>query len=79
MTPRVSVVVPTYRRPDLLTRCLGALRAQDLGAAAYEVIVADDAASPDTRRQVEQEAAGSAVPLRYVPVVGRHGPAASRS
>ena len=30
MTLRVSVVVPTYRRPDLLDRCLAALLAQDL-------------------------------------------------
>ena len=28
--PRVSVVVPTYRRPDLLERCLAALLRQTL-------------------------------------------------
>ena len=50
---RVSVVVPTYRRPDLLARCLAALAAQDLDPADYEIIVADDAASDATRRQVE--------------------------
>jgi GT2 family glycosyltransferase len=70
---RVSVVVPTYRRPDLLARCLAALAAQDLDRASYEVIVADDAASEGTRRQVE--AAG----FHYVPVTGRHGPASARN
>src|SRR5262249_53927377 len=46
---RASVVVPTYRRPELLERCLGALVAQDFDPSAYEVIVADDAASGPTR------------------------------
>ena len=77
---RVSVVVPTYRRPDLLDRCLAALAAQDLDPAAFEVIVADDAASEATRRQVE--ALGRpARPCRSAtsPSTGRHGPAAARN
>jgi len=76
---RVSVVVPTYRRPDLLRRCLAALRAQDLPPSDYEVIVADDAADAGTRELVEREGARGAVPVRYVPVEGRHGPAAARN
>jgi len=79
MSVRVSVVVPTYRRPDLLRRCLAALAAQDLSPTAYEVIVADDAASPDTRALVEGQARRGPVRLRYVPVTGRHGPAAARN
>ncbi len=71
--PRASVVVPTYRRPDLLDRCLKALATQDLGQA-YEVIVADDAAHEETRRQVEGWPA-----VRYVPVRATHGPAAARN
>lgn len=50
---RVSVVVPTYRRPELLCRCLAALLSQDLDPSAYEVIVVDDGASEETRRLVE--------------------------
>ncbi len=69
----VSVVVPTYRRPDRLARCLASLAGQDFDPWAFEVIVADDAADESTRRQVE--AAGA----RYVAVVGRHGPAAARN
>jgi GT2 family glycosyltransferase len=38
----VSVVIPTCGRPDLLERCLAALRAQTLPAEAFEVIVSDD-------------------------------------
>jgi glycosyltransferase involved in cell wall biosynthesis len=52
-TPVVSVVVPTYNRPDLLERCLGALLAQDFDPAGFEIVVVDDAASESTRKQVE--------------------------
>ncbi len=77
MTPRVSVVVPTYRRPELLARCLAALTAQTLPPTEYEVVAADDAASDTTRVLVESVRAPVAV--RYVPVTGNHGPAAARN
>jgi glycosyltransferase involved in cell wall biosynthesis len=77
--PQVSVVVPTYRRPDLLDRCLGALVVQDLELSAYEVVVADDAASDETRRQLKRWEAASRPVVRYVPVQHAHGPAAARN
>ncbi len=78
---RVSVVVPTCRRPGLLQECLRALAAQDFDPSAFEVIVADDAASAATRRQVSIDDARSPVGLRYVAVAvaGPHGPAAARN
>ena len=79
---RISVVVPTYRRPDYLARCLDALLAQDLDPTAYEVIVADDARSEATRRQVRcwaDRAGTSGRTLRYLAVTGAHGPAAARN
>jgi GT2 family glycosyltransferase len=44
---RVSVVVPTCGRPDLLARCLDALEAQSLPREAYEIVVADDSGTRD--------------------------------
>jgi glycosyltransferase involved in cell wall biosynthesis len=41
-TLALSVIVPTYRRPDALARCLDALAAQDVAPARFEVIVVDD-------------------------------------
>jgi GT2 family glycosyltransferase len=79
MSMRVSVVVPTYRRPDLLDRCLAALTAQELDPAAVEIIVADDAGSEATRRQVAGWAARAAVAIRYTTPAGAHGPAAARN
>src|SRR5438067_3847672 len=85
MTLRVSVVVPTFRRPDLLDRCLAALMAQDLSATDYEVIVVDDAACEETKRQVEcwaERVELSGHTIRYIPVTGvchPHGPATARN
>lgn len=76
---RLSVVIPTYKRPDLLARCLAALAGQDLDQAAYEIVVADDAGSESTRLQVEAFAAKSGATVRYIPVTGAHGPAAARN
>lgn len=42
MSPRVSVVVPTCGRAELLARCLDALENQSLPRDRYEIIVVDD-------------------------------------
>ena len=80
-TPSVSVVVPTYKRPALLARCLAALSRQDFPRDAYEVLVCDDAASAATRRQVEglRREWGGMPALRYLPVSGTRGPAGARN
>jgi cellulose synthase/poly-beta-1,6-N-acetylglucosamine synthase-like glycosyltransferase len=54
--PVVSVVVPTYRRPDLLERCLDALCAQAFDPTAYEIVVVDDD-PPAARAQSSMRAA----------------------
>jgi GT2 family glycosyltransferase len=79
MTLAVSVVVPTYRRPELLGRCLTALAAQDMPTENYEILVADDADDEATRRQVETFAAQVKCVVRYLPVKTAHGPAAARN
>src|SRR6516164_7541417 len=80
MTIRASVVVPTCRRPELLERCLAALLAQDFNQAAYEILVADNAASPEIRQQVERWGPRTSRPcIRYVPAAARPGPAAARN
>ena len=42
MSPRVSVVVPSCGRAELLARCLQALENQSLPRDDYEIVVADD-------------------------------------
>ncbi|QEH34779.1 Glycosyl transferase family 2 [Aquisphaera giovannonii] len=79
MTLRATIVVPTYRRPDLLDRCLQALTALDFDPAEGEIVVADDAGSEETRTQVEGWARRSAIPIRYATPASAHGPAAARN
>jgi glycosyltransferase involved in cell wall biosynthesis len=77
MTPRISVVIPTYKRPQLLLRCLTTVLSQRIDADAYEVIVVDDGHDEATRKLVEslKEGAPLAAELRYLrPPTGR-GPA----
>jgi glycosyltransferase involved in cell wall biosynthesis len=77
--PTVTVVIPTYRRDDLLQRCLEAVLSQDWPPEALQVIVVDDAGSTTT-----PEAVGE-VALRHPDVQvlvlgGSHGgPAAARN
>jgi len=78
----VSVVVPTYKRLELLHRCLTALVEQDIAPTAYEIIIVDDAVYAGTRQEVEAWAARleeDGYTLRYVPVTRTHGPAAARN
>ena len=66
---KVSVVMPTCRRPQLLCKCLAALFAQRLTPRAFEMIVVDDGHGADThgggRRRSRSAPAGGPV-LRYV-------------
>lgn len=79
MSPRVSVVVPTYRRPELLGRCLDSLAVQTMTPDSYEILVADDAADFVTHRQVEEFASKATCAIRYLAITGAHGPAAARN
>lgn len=76
----VSVVIPTYKRDELLYRCINGLFMQEFNSLAYEVIVVDDAKSQRTRQLVERESTKRYFPiLRYISVTGSHGPAAARN
>jgi GT2 family glycosyltransferase len=78
---RACVVIPTYRRPDFLERCLGALVMQQFDPACFEIVVADDGPEEATRQQVERWAAGTLgrPAIRYVPVTATQGPAGARN
>ena len=79
MVPRASIIVPTYRRAELLNRCLAGLVAQEFDPAAYEIIIADNAGSPETERLVGKWSANTAPALRYVLANRSPGPAAARN
>jgi GT2 family glycosyltransferase len=71
-----SVVVPTYHRPAQLSRCLHALACSEYPPAAFEVIVVDDGAAPETGEIVETFSDQLAVILLTQP---NDGPASARN
>jgi len=79
--PRVSVVIPTYRRPDLLQRCLAAVQVQTLPAAEYEIIVCDDGPSDQARAVVEsaKQSNPAGPTIHYLPITETQGPAGARN
>ena len=82
LVPVVSVVVPTWRRPAMLTRCLAALVRQTLAPQRYEIVVCDDGPDEATRTLVERVAdahRARALQVRYVPVTATQGPAGARN
>jgi GT2 family glycosyltransferase len=72
----VSIVVPTYGRPELLARCLHALAELDYPAERYEIVVVDDGSDePDASRIAWTCMQGGARLERQA----RSGPAAARN
>jgi glycosyltransferase involved in cell wall biosynthesis len=75
---RVSVVIPTYQRPNLLLKCIGALNKQLLPLSDFEVIVVSD--GPDEATALALAGFGnSLLNLRYLPMPVKKGPAAARN
>jgi glycosyltransferase involved in cell wall biosynthesis len=61
---RVAVIVPTYNRPDALGAVLEGYLAQD--DLDFELIVADDGSTDETRKVVESFIARAPFPMRHV-------------
>lgn len=79
----ISIVIPTYRRPALLMRCLEALFRQQLQpvvkALSYEIIVVDDGNDQATKAAVTNIIEPDGVSIRYIGQPIRRGPAAARN
>jgi glycosyltransferase involved in cell wall biosynthesis len=61
---KAAVVVPTYNRPDALAAVLDGYLEQD--TLAFELIVADDGSTADTRKLVEEYATRASIGIRHV-------------
>ncbi|SDE45422.1 Glycosyltransferase, GT2 family [Dyadobacter soli] len=76
----ISVVIPTYKRPALLRKCLDALREQTYWRTFYEVIVVSDGPDRETEVLIERfirEQPDCAVFFHHLPA--KKGPAAARN
>lgn len=79
MTPEISVIVPTYRRPDRLRRLVAALEQQDIEPDRWEVLLVDDASGDPTARVVDELARTSTVRITPVHLERNGGPARARN
>lgn len=73
------MVIPTYRRPFLLTKCLCALADQCFEKSDYEIIVVSDGPDADTFEVVKQWLDEHGLPVHYRPLAEKKGPAACRN
>ena len=76
----ISVVIPTYKRPDLLLRCLDAIRAQIFPQSCFEINVVSDGPDSMTANLVQEvNAQNPNFPVRYYELPEKKGPAAARN
>lgn len=63
-SPLVSVVITTYKRPEMLQRALKSVLLQDY--SNIEVLVVDDASGDETEETVKSISIGSPFPIRFI-------------
>jgi glycosyltransferase involved in cell wall biosynthesis len=74
-----TIVVPTYKRPKLLTKCLSALLLQNFDKSRYEVIVVSDGPDEQTSAVLKGHENYSYPALRFIQMPTKKGPAAARN
>jgi glycosyltransferase involved in cell wall biosynthesis len=79
MQTKISVVIPTYMRSKLLTRCLSALSGQSLEKHRFEVLVVSDGPDPETETAIEPWLKKRKLNLSYLNTTEKKGPAAARN
>ena len=66
-TPRVTIVIPTFRRPIALRRCIGSCLTQTgLADITIELLVVDNCPDASAARLVSEMSHGLEIPIRYV-------------
>lgn len=75
---KISVVVPTYKRPQLLLRCVDALCQQNFRQTEYEIIVVSDGPDPETQATLAHLKKDGPI-VRFLSLPAKKGPAAARN
>src|SRR4051812_38493356 len=81
MSIELSVIIATYKRPALLSRCLEALMNQSVDYDRYEIIVVSDGPDKQTQESittVKQKYPAGPV-IHYFALDSKRGPAAARN
>lgn len=76
---KISVIIPTYKRPALLLMCLDAVCKQIFNKEAYEIIVVSDGEDKTTLEALQFFTESSMPPVKYFQLPEKKGPAAARN
>jgi glycosyltransferase involved in cell wall biosynthesis len=76
---KLSVVIPTYKRPELLMRCLHALVEQYCDQKDYEIIVVSDGPDQLAKHIVMVWTQTYPLQIKYIALPVKKGPAAARN
>ena len=76
---QISVVIPTYRRPGLLLKCLHALVTQQFNGDHYEIIVVSDGPDELTNNMFNNRTGLKQHRVHYYHLPEKKGPAAARN
>src|SRR3954471_13882399 len=79
MKIKISVVVPTYNRPSLLSRCLSALLNQSFLKNDYEIIIVSDGMDTATRERIESFITSQHPVICFYSLTEKKGPASARN
>lgn len=76
---KISIVIPTYQRPFLLTRCVNSLLKQDFPSSDYEIIIVSDGPDAQTDIAVTELRKEAAAAIHFYSLSLKRGPAAARN
>jgi len=80
MPVKVSIIVPTYRRSQLLKRCINSLLSQDFLKEDYEIVIVSDGVDEQTNKVIlESKANKHFSNIFYYSLPIKRGPAAARN
>ncbi len=79
MEKKISVVVATYKRPQLLRKCLEALARQDMRINEFEIVVVSDGPDERTRNTIHGIDHLILPYVQYITLEKNSGPAAARN
>ena len=80
MNTKISVIIPTYKRPQLLLQCINALVQQSMASEYFEIIVVSDGYDIETAKAVASIAnSRSSQNIYCIHLPVKAGPAAARN
>ncbi len=79
MDMKISVVIPTYNRPNHLLKCLESLEKQTLQKDDYEIIIVSDGPDLDTKEAMKSWLMLTDLNAEYLPGKENNGPASARN